>query len=113
MGSEGLYEVLDANSEVEVLHIDPRVGRRYSIVDRRDGQDVEHTGEYLEIDRPRHLVFTLEVPLYSEQEDRSFQSVGPDRFFRWNSSSFFSIRFFSFGYSFSLSGSTKLNSQGR
>jgi len=50
--------------------IDARAGGRYVIVERRDGEDVAHVGEYCEIDRPLRLVFTLQVPKYSETIDR-------------------------------------------
>lgn len=47
--------------EVVRISLDPRVGGRFSFVVRRQGQEINHVGEYLEIDRPRRLRFTWGV----------------------------------------------------
>ena len=75
----GRFLYATEEGEMVRVEIDARVGGRYSIVERRDGQDVEHTGEYLEIDRPRRLAFTLQVPLYSEEIDRVTIDIDPTR----------------------------------
>jgi uncharacterized protein YndB with AHSA1/START domain len=57
--------------------IDARVGGRFVVVDRRDGEDVEHVGEYLEIERPRRLVFTFGIPQDSPDMDRVTVEIVP------------------------------------
>jgi uncharacterized protein YndB with AHSA1/START domain len=59
------------------VEIDPRVGGKYRFVDRRDGIDIEHVGEYLEIERPRRLVFTLAVPKHSYEKTRVSIDIVP------------------------------------
>jgi len=48
--------------------IDARREGAFVITDRRDGDDVAHHGTYLEIDRPRRIVFRFSVPKYSSEE---------------------------------------------
>lgn len=66
------------DGEVVRAEIEPRVGGRYEIVDRREGEDVLHTGEYLELERPKRIVFTLSVPKYSPLVDRIALDFAPD-----------------------------------
>ena len=57
--------------------IDARVGGTFTIVDRRDGEDVVHTGKSLALERPRRFVFTLSVEKYSSGEDTVTIDIAP------------------------------------
>jgi uncharacterized protein YndB with AHSA1/START domain len=45
-----------------VATADVRVGGTFKIIMQGQGTEIEHTGEYLEVDRPRRLVFTWQSP---------------------------------------------------
>lgn len=40
------------------LAVEPRVGGKFSFVVKRQNAEIDHVGEYFELDRPRLLVFT-------------------------------------------------------
>lgn len=58
--------------------IEPRVGGRFVLTDRRPDGDVEHTGEYLVIERPRRLVFTFGIPAASPTFDIVTIEITPE-----------------------------------
>lgn len=55
---------LFASDRGELVQVDsnPVVGGRYSIVEHLEGQEIDHFGEYLVVDPPGRLRFTLSVP---------------------------------------------------
>lgn len=57
--------------------IDARVGGEFRIVRRCAGTDLEYSGEFLEIDRPYRLVFSLFVEKYAQRDDRVIVELAP------------------------------------
>jgi uncharacterized protein YndB with AHSA1/START domain len=66
------------SGEMVRVDINARPGGSFVFVDRRNGEDIEHTGEYIEIDRPRRLVFTFRVPKFSQQSTRVSIDIVPE-----------------------------------
>ncbi|RYG31039.1 SRPBCC domain-containing protein [bacterium] len=63
--------------EIQSIEIDPRVGGKFTFVDRRDGEDIAHVGEYLEIDRPNRLAFTWSIPQSSDDVSKVTIEITP------------------------------------
>ena len=61
------------NGEMLRAEIDPCVGGEFCFLERRDDEDIEHLGEYLEIDRPRRLAFVFTV---NQSDDVSRVVIG-------------------------------------
>ena len=55
----GQWLFATASRPVTRLEIEARAGGSFCFVERIGGVDIEHVGEYIEIARPRRLVFTL------------------------------------------------------
>jgi uncharacterized protein YndB with AHSA1/START domain len=59
------------------LELDPKVGGKFSFTVDRHGTAVEHVGEYLEIDRPRLLVFTWATRDTLAEKSRVIIEIAP------------------------------------
>lgn len=72
-----------AAGEVIRCTIDPSVNGRFSIVDRRtlegDGtqMDMEHTGRFLQLDRPRRIAFSFGLPQFQSHETTVIIDIEP------------------------------------
>lgn len=53
----------------KVARNEPKAGGNWEIVDHREGTDYRAIGEYKQIDRPHKLVFTFEMPQFSDTTD--------------------------------------------
>ena len=65
--SVGHWLFTTPDGEMHTVKIDPRVGGEFEIIEKRGNELTRHIGTYVEIDRPRRLVFTFAVPQYSEE----------------------------------------------
>jgi uncharacterized protein YndB with AHSA1/START domain len=73
----GRWLFATATGQMVRAAIDARVGGSFVFIDRRNGEDIEHSGEYLEIDRPKRLVFRFVVPKYSSVYTRVAIDIVP------------------------------------
>lgn len=65
------------DGEMLQVEIDAKVGGHFLIVERRPDGDADHFGTYLEIDRPRRLVFLFAAERYSIEGDRVAVDIVP------------------------------------
>ncbi|TFZ01909.1 SRPBCC family protein [Ramlibacter humi] len=75
-----------ATSTGEVIRctIEPNVNGRFTIVDRRrleagpdTEMDVEHTGRFLQLDRPRRIAFSFGLPQFQSHETTVIVDIEP------------------------------------
>ena len=59
----------------------PKVGGSFHFTDRREGDDIEHTGKYIELVRPTRIAFTFWVPKFmrEEQSTKIYVDISPTR----------------------------------
>ena len=53
---------LDNDNAIADVYIDARVGGRFSVQEQSNEVIIEHSGKYVELERPVHLAFSLESP---------------------------------------------------
>lgn len=66
------------DGEMQKVEIDAREGGKFTVIERRNGEDIEHTGIYEKLQRPDRIVFTFKVPKYSSEETRVTLDITPD-----------------------------------
>ena len=65
-------------SEAHTAELDVRVGGQWVITDRRGGVDYRALGEYLEVERPRRLVFSFGMPQFAPGFSRVIVEISAD-----------------------------------
>jgi uncharacterized protein YndB with AHSA1/START domain len=65
--------------DVKRVEIEPRIGGKFTFSDMRKDGEAVHWGTYLEIDRPRRLVFTWFTSKEDERENASVVTLTIER----------------------------------
>ena len=73
-----LFTSPDTDVKARRVEIDARVGGKWLMTNPCQGMELEGIGEYLEIDRPRRLVFTFAIPAFGPDVDRLVVEIVPD-----------------------------------
>jgi uncharacterized protein YndB with AHSA1/START domain len=61
--------------QITRCEIDPRVGGKFVIIDKRDGVDAFHTGQYVEVTKPKRLTFTFSTDEHMKNPTRVFIEI--------------------------------------
>lgn len=59
------------------VEMDVRVGGKFLFVDLHKGVEITHVGSYLELERPRRIVFEFAVPQFSPEYSRVTIEIAP------------------------------------
>jgi uncharacterized protein YndB with AHSA1/START domain len=73
----GKFLFATPGGEMTKVEINAIPAGRFRIVERRDGEEVEHVGEYFEIHRPSRIAFTFVVPKTSPVSTRVSLEIEP------------------------------------
>lgn len=65
------------NGKMIKAEIDPRVGGEFTFIDKRPTGEAEHYGTYLELTRPKRIVFEFAVQKGSAERDRIAIDIKP------------------------------------
>jgi len=76
--SVGRWLFATPDGVMERVELEPRVGGRFQIDERRGADLAEHFGVYEEIDRPRRLVFSFGVGLAPDAMTRVTVEIAPE-----------------------------------
>lgn len=63
--------------EIVKVENDPVPGGTFSILERNNGEEIDHYGQYLEVNPPSTLSFTLEVPAHFAEKTRVDVTLEP------------------------------------